>query len=149
MSEKIRNYEGQEYRNRRVRVTSERQKHQLTVSAGIIGLDVAFTLAEQGYGKSILVVAEHLPGDTSIRYTSPWAGANFSLISGSDKNALRWDQLGYARLKKLFNTYGEASMIKPTSSTEYWDVKPSSDKINSIVDHVDDVSQQKPYVHAI
>lgn len=40
-------------------------------SAGIIGLDVALVLAEKGYGRSITVVAEFLPGDTSIRYTSP------------------------------------------------------------------------------
>jgi D-amino-acid oxidase len=41
-------------------------------SAGVIGLDVALLLAERGYGSQITVVAEHLPGDTSINYTSPW-----------------------------------------------------------------------------
>lgn len=41
-------------------------------SAGIIGLQVATVLAELGYGKNIIVVAKHLPGDTSIDYTSPW-----------------------------------------------------------------------------
>jgi glycine/D-amino acid oxidase-like deaminating enzyme len=41
-------------------------------SAGVIGLDVALLLAERGYGSHITVVAEHLPGDTSINYTSPW-----------------------------------------------------------------------------
>lgn len=48
-------------------------KHYLTlISAGIIGLDVALVLAERGYGKQITVIAEYLPGDTAIAYTSPW-----------------------------------------------------------------------------
>lgn len=41
-------------------------------SAGIIGLNVALVLAEMGYGRSVVVVAEHHPGDTSINYTPPW-----------------------------------------------------------------------------
>ncbi|KAM5343333.1 hypothetical protein ACJ41O_014299 [Fusarium nematophilum] len=53
------------------------------VGAGIIGLDVALVLAERGYGQSITVIAEHLPGDTALTYTSPWAGCNFSAISVS------------------------------------------------------------------
>jgi hypothetical protein len=42
-------------------------------SAGIIGLDVALVLAERGLGPFITVIAEHLPGDTSATYTSPWS----------------------------------------------------------------------------
>ncbi|KAF5968265.1 d-amino-acid oxidase [Fusarium coicis] len=42
------------------------------LGAGIIGLDVALVLAERGYGKSITVIAEHLPGDRALSYTSPW-----------------------------------------------------------------------------
>jgi hypothetical protein len=41
-------------------------------SAGVIGLDVAYLLSERGYASQITVIAEHLPGDTSINYTSPW-----------------------------------------------------------------------------
>lgn len=41
-------------------------------SAGIIGLNVALVLAEKGHGRSITVIAEYLPGDTSMTYTSPW-----------------------------------------------------------------------------
>lgn len=40
--------------------------------AGIIGLDVALVLAKRGLGRCITIVAEHLPGDTSPSYTSPW-----------------------------------------------------------------------------
>lgn len=40
--------------------------------AGVIGLNVALVLAEKGYGRHTTIIAEHLPGDTSINYTSPW-----------------------------------------------------------------------------
>ena len=43
-----------------------------TDSAGVIGLDDAFLLAERCYGSHITIVAEYLPGDTSLNYTSPW-----------------------------------------------------------------------------
>lgn len=38
----------------------------------MIGLNVALVLAEKGYGRYMTIIAEHLPGDTSINYTSPW-----------------------------------------------------------------------------
>lgn len=44
-------------------------------SAGIIGLDVALVLCKRGLGQYITIVAEHLPGDTSPSYTSPWYDA--------------------------------------------------------------------------
>lgn len=44
-------------------------------SAGIIGLDVALVLSKRGLGQCITIVAEHLPGDTSPSYTSPWYDA--------------------------------------------------------------------------
>ncbi|KAF4334984.1 d-amino-acid oxidase [Fusarium beomiforme] len=43
------------------------------LGAAVIGLDVALVLAERGYGKVITVIAEHLPGDTALSYTSPWS----------------------------------------------------------------------------
>jgi D-amino-acid oxidase len=43
----------------------------LTFSAGVIGLSTALLLAQKGY--KITIVAEYLPGDLSIEYTSPWA----------------------------------------------------------------------------
>jgi hypothetical protein len=43
------------------------------IRAGVIGLNVALVLAEKGYGRYTTIIAEHLPGDTSINYTSPWS----------------------------------------------------------------------------
>ena len=39
-------------------------------SAGVTGLTSALFLAEAGY--VVTIVAAHVPGDSSIEYTSPW-----------------------------------------------------------------------------
>ncbi|RMJ17800.1 hypothetical protein CDV36_002544 [Fusarium kuroshium] len=108
------------------------------VGAGIIGLDVALVLAERGYGQSITVIAEHLPGDTALSYTSPWAGCNFSAISGTDANALRWDKLGYFHLSKLASERPEETYVRRTSSTELWDDNVPHDKIKTMSEYLED-----------
>ncbi|CAI7570261.1 unnamed protein product [Penicillium glandicola] len=106
------------------------------IGAGIIGLNVALVLAEQGYASQTTIIAEHLPGDTSINYTSPWAGANFSALSASDKNALRWDQLGYKHLLKLAAQDGMNAFVRETPSIEYWDEMPSRTKLDSMASYL-------------
>ncbi|KAG8410762.1 D-aspartate oxidase [Metarhizium acridum] len=108
------------------------------VGAGIIGLDVALVLCKRGLGQCITVVAEYLPGDTSPSYTSPWAGCNFSCISGSDANALRWDKLGYAHLTSLASHNPTESFVSWTQSVEYWDAHAPRDKIESISGYLKD-----------
>jgi len=60
----------------------------LLLSAGVAGLTTALVLARQGY--KITVVAEHMPGDLSIRYTSPWA-----VVSSSGSCADKRELIGY------------------------------------------------------
>ncbi|KAF6814087.1 d-amino acid oxidase, partial [Colletotrichum musicola] len=108
------------------------------VGAGVIGLDIALVLARRGLGRQTTVIAEHFPGDTSVNYTSPWAGANFSAISGSDENALRWDRLGYGHLTQLASTVAQESFVKRTPSIEYWDEAVSEDKIKSMSEYLED-----------
>ncbi|EED16583.1 D-amino acid oxidase, putative [Talaromyces stipitatus ATCC 10500] len=110
------------------------------LGAGIIGLDVAIELSKRGYGKYVTVIAEHLPGDTSIDYTSPWAGANFSGISGGDANALRWDRAGYTLMMEMIDKkVTEARYLEKTESTEYWDEMPQPDKIQSMTEYLRDL----------
>ncbi|VUC30653.1 unnamed protein product [Clonostachys rosea] len=114
------------------------QDNIVIIGAGIIGLDVALVLAERGFGKQITVVAEYLPGDTAIAYTSPWAGCNFSTISGSDANALRWDRLGYTHLSKLASEKPEVTHVKRTPSTELWDDDVPHEKIEAMSEYLED-----------
>ncbi|KAE8140245.1 PTR2-domain-containing protein [Aspergillus pseudotamarii] len=112
----------------------------VVLGAGIIGLNVALELSKRGYGQHVTIMAEHLPGDESIDYTSPWAGANFSGISGNDANALRWDQSGYSAMMGLIDDGAEeAKYLSKTESTEYWDQAPSQDKINSMTEYLRDL----------
>ncbi|EXJ84625.1 hypothetical protein A1O3_05295 [Capronia epimyces CBS 606.96] len=57
-----------------------RQKHILVLGAGVIGLQTAISLLEVGYRVTIL--AEHLPGDDSVEYTSPWTGPHDFIPNG-------------------------------------------------------------------
>ncbi|KAG4417263.1 hypothetical protein IFR04_009633 [Cadophora malorum] len=110
------------------------------LGAGIIGLDVALELSRRGYGSMITIVAEHRPGDKSINYTSPWAGGNFSAISGNDANALKWDKAGYLEMWKLVETQSpEAKYLAKTKSTEYFDKLPDQDKIKSMSTYLKDL----------
>ncbi|OQD71552.1 hypothetical protein PENPOL_c001G03520 [Penicillium polonicum] len=111
------------------------------IGAGVIGLNVALVLAQKGYGRHTTIIAEHLPGDTSINYTSPWAGANFSAISASDPNALRWDKLGYKYLLGLAAKDGKNAFVKETHSVEYWDELPSRGKIDSMAAYLKDFKE--------
>lgn len=82
------------------------------------------------------------------------AGANFSGISGSDPNALRWDRLGYSTMMDLIEKESEeAEYLQKTQSIEYWDEMPSEDKIQSIAEYLRDVMVSsstilREYTHA-
>ncbi|KAH6675236.1 hypothetical protein F5X68DRAFT_140256, partial [Plectosphaerella plurivora] len=105
---------------------------------GIIGLDVALVLAERGFGHHITIVAEYLPGDTHHSYTSPWAGCNFSAISGTDPNALKWDRAGYAHLARLASRNPDEAFVQRTPSIEFWDSQVPHDKISTMAEYLED-----------
>ncbi|KAB8648463.1 hypothetical protein FH972_026121 [Carpinus fangiana] len=70
------------------------QKHIIIVGAGVIGLQTAITLLEAG--SRVTVIAKHIPGDTSIEYCSPWAGAQWrSHAAPSDTRQQGWDIATY------------------------------------------------------
>lgn len=56
------------------------------------GLTTALVLARKGY--AITVVAQHLPGDLSIDYTSPWA------VSPSSGDSDIRGRIGYRPLNR-------------------------------------------------
>jgi hypothetical protein len=70
------------------------------------------------------------------------AGCNFSAISGTDANALRWDRLGYAHLAKLASTSGGKAFVERTPSIEYWDEVVPHDKIEFMSGYLEDVRMQ-------
>ncbi|KAH7117872.1 FAD dependent oxidoreductase [Dendryphion nanum] len=66
----------------------------LVIGAGVIGLQTAVTLLSAGY--KVIILAEHFPGDESIEYTSPWAGAIWRTHSAYDQVEMcEWDLESY------------------------------------------------------
>ena len=110
------------------------------VGAGIIGLYTTWNLLESGVSPDkITVVAEFLPGDQSIKYTSPWAGGNFSCITSDDPNTLMYDELTYRNLHKIQRALGGASCgLDNKPSTELWDTYPGDTKVASLKSYLKD-----------
>lgn len=71
------------------------------VGAGVIGLTTALTLKKENKDFAITVIASHLPGDISINYTSPFAGANWQSFAGDDVEVQKIDEIGYHEFRRL------------------------------------------------
>lgn len=90
----------------------------------------------------IQVIAEFMPGDESIRYTSPYAGGNFSCITGNDPETLAFDKFTYCNLPGVLKKLGgPESGLQRTVSTEYWDHDPPTVKIDSLKSYLVDYQE--------
>lgn len=72
------------------------------------------------------------------------AGCNFSAISGTDANALRWDRLGYEHLRNLASEIPEQTYVQRTPSIEYWDENVPRHKIQTMSEYLEDVRRPIP-----
>ncbi|KAK4898394.1 hypothetical protein LTR27_003990 [Elasticomyces elasticus] len=73
---------------------STSKSHIVVLGAGVTGLTSAVFLAKAGY--EVTIVAAHVPGDESIEYTSPWAGAHWHThATPDDPRACDWDVQTY------------------------------------------------------
>ncbi len=115
----------------------------ILISAGVVGLYTGFSLLEKGVAANeITVIAEYLPGDESINYTSPYAGGNFSCITGDDPQTLQYDKYTYLNLPKIQKAIGGKTQgLDRYPSTEYWDEKPSQTKIESLESYLQDYKE--------
>jgi len=81
------------------------------ISAGVIGLTIALQLTKTRATKyNVTVVAEHMPGDESPYYTSPWAGANYLPMSMEGTPSQRWERATGPELWSLADTTPEAGV---------------------------------------
>ncbi|KAL6152939.1 hypothetical protein ACJBU6_08106 [Exserohilum turcicum] len=85
---------------------SSATQHILVLGAGVIGLTTSLVLAHTYPSAKITVVAKHFPGDRSIEYASPWAGANWSSMAKDNGPLEKYDQV-------TFNRFGELIDGKP------------------------------------
>lgn len=99
----------------------------------------AFNLLESGVaGPDIKITAEFLPGDESINFTSPYAGGNFSCITGNDRDTLNFDKVTYTSLKRIQKALGGPEYgLDRLPSTEYWDSAPPREKVESLKSYLE------------
>jgi D-amino-acid oxidase len=73
----------------------------IILGAGVIGLTTALVLRHHFPTATITIVAKHFPGDRSIEYTSPWAGANWCSIANDDGVLEGYDRVTFDRFTEL------------------------------------------------
>ncbi|CAL3967318.1 unnamed protein product [Diplocarpon coronariae] len=78
----------------------------VVVGAGVSGLTTALLLSKKGH--NVTIIAKHMPGDSDIEYTSPWAGANYLPVSPKDDN--RWERSTWPELARLAQHVPEAGI---------------------------------------
>jgi len=83
---------------------SSQNAHNMTVlGAGVVGLTSAIALAHTYPSATIIVVAKHFPGDRSIEYTSPWAGANWSSMANDNGPLEKYDEVTFKKFGQLID----------------------------------------------
>lgn len=90
--------------------------HFVVLGAGVVGLSTALELRDAFPRAEIVVVAKHFPGDRSVEYASPWAGANWCSMA-TDNGALE----GYDRV--TFERFGgmlEAGLGREVRSMRFF-----------------------------
>ncbi|KAJ4987583.1 FAD dependent oxidoreductase [Stagonosporopsis vannaccii] len=77
--------------------------HIAILGAGIIGLTSSLVLAHAYPRSKIILVAKHFPGDRSIEYTSPWAGANWSSMANDNGPLEKYDEVTFRAFGALMD----------------------------------------------
>ena len=71
------------------------------LGAGVVGLTTALELKTRFPTSEVIVVAKHLPGDRSIEYTSPCAGANWLSMATDNGVQEEWDAVSFKKFEKM------------------------------------------------
>ncbi|SMR48678.1 unnamed protein product [Zymoseptoria tritici ST99CH_3D1] len=113
------------------------KSHIVVLGAGVTGLTSAVTLAEAGY--VVTVIAAHVPGDMSIEYTSPWAGAHWRThATVNEPVQCDWDVqtleawtklLSQERLANGGRDVDSPTGLKMVDSLEFWDQKKVTEEL--------------------
>jgi D-amino-acid oxidase len=84
----------------------------VVVGAGVVGLTTALTLRQAFPAASVRIIAKYFPGDKSIHYTSPWAGANWLSAATDDADLEHFDRVTYMRFEELARNKPECGLGK-------------------------------------
>lgn len=84
----------------------------IILGAGVIGLTTALELSTRHPPSNITILAKHVPGDRSIEYCSPWAGANWLSVATDGGRQENWDRVTYLRFGELADGKGDETGIR-------------------------------------
>ncbi|KAF2086473.1 nucleotide-binding domain-containing protein [Saccharata proteae CBS 121410] len=89
------------------------------IGAGVIGLQTAVSLLEHGY--AVIIIAKHLPGDLTIEYTSPWAGADWRTQASPEEPEIRaWEIETYNKwFEMIEKEKGESDPAKKSGIAQF------------------------------
>ncbi|KAL5119719.1 hypothetical protein ACEQ8H_002325 [Pleosporales sp. CAS-2024a] len=90
------------------------------LGAGVIGLTSALALKHTYPSAKMTIVAKHVPGDCSIEYTSPWAGANWSSMANDNGPLEKYDEITFQKFGRLIDgetVYG-CKAVRPGEGNE-------------------------------
>lgn len=91
------------------------------LGAGVIGLTTALELSTRYPGSSIAILAKQLPGDRSVEYCSPWAGANWLSVATDGGRQEGWDRVTYDKFGELADEKGNETGIKRVPIIAWFD----------------------------
>lgn len=75
----------------------------IVLGAGVIGLSTAVALSTAYPTATLTIVAKHFPGDRSIAYCSPWAGANWSSMATDNGPLEHYDRVTFHRFNEIMD----------------------------------------------
>lgn len=84
-------------------MSASNDQHITILGAGVVGLTTSLVLANTYPTARITIVAKHFPGDRSIEYTSPWAGANWSSMAHDNGPLEKYDEVTFHRFGDLID----------------------------------------------
>lgn len=93
----------------------------IILGAGVIGLTTALELSTRYPDSSIAILAKHLPGDRSVEYCSPWAGANWLSVTTDGGKQEGWDGVTYVKFGELADEKGNETGIKRLPISAWFD----------------------------
>jgi hypothetical protein len=84
----------------------------VVLGAGVVGLSTALELKRRVPAAHVIIAAKHFPGDRSVDYCSPWAGANWMSTATDNGVQEEWDAETYRRFGVLADTVPEAAITR-------------------------------------
>jgi D-amino-acid oxidase len=83
----------------------------LILGAGVIGLTTALTLHTAYPTSTITIAAKHFPGDRSIEFASPWAGANWCSMASDSGPREYYDRVTFKKFADMVDREGMGEEI--------------------------------------